>query len=341
MIKIYDTNHKFLALLDSFCKDINIIDTLSLGIRELCFYVPCKDEYLDIIQEEYYVETLDYNFIIKEIDMKDNSFISVRCGPNIEHLQGRLFQYFDCFEQSLKQAYEYCLQDTGWIVEYNSNNKTIVTYQLAWKNSFEMIKSIAKNHNQEYWFDTKNKILKIYDKMGDSLGAYFSNELRLKQLSKQSTSYDYATVLYAIGKNGLTITDINNGKPYLENFSFSNKYIEKVFIDDKIEVAEILKQRAKEYLDEICIPRASYKIKLTDLNKSVSIGDTIIIVDKIKRIKQKQRVVKISRFPFAPEKDTIEISNLQPDFVNSYVKNSKEIKEQLQSLKAEIESLKT
>ena len=48
MIKIYDTNHKFLSLLDSFCKDINIIDTLNLGIRELCFYIPCKEEYLDI-----------------------------------------------------------------------------------------------------------------------------------------------------------------------------------------------------------------------------------------------------------------------------------------------------
>ena len=46
-------------------------------------------------------------------------------------------------------------------------------------------------------------------------------------------------------KNGLTITNINNGKNYLEDYSFSNKTIEKVFIDEDIEVAEILKNESR------------------------------------------------------------------------------------------------
>jgi hypothetical protein len=114
MIKIYDTNHNFLSLLDSFCKDIYTIDTLELGIRELCFLVPCKDEYFDMVQEENYVETADYSYVIKEVQSKNNSFIAVRCGPNIEALQGHLFQHFDCFELGLPQAYEYCVATTGW-----------------------------------------------------------------------------------------------------------------------------------------------------------------------------------------------------------------------------------
>lgn len=272
--------------------------------------------------------------------MKDNNFISVRCGPNIEALQGHLFQYFDCFELNLQQAYEYCVAGTGWTVEYNSKDKSIATYQEPWKDAYAMIKTIAGDYGQEFWFDTKNKKLKIYDKMGVSLGAYYSNELRLQQLSKQSTSYDYATVLYPVGKDGLTIANVNGGKPYLENYSFSNKYIEKVFIDENIEVAEILKQKAEEYFEEIAVPRASYKIKLTDLGKSVAIGDTVIIVDKVKRIKQKQRVVKIIKYPFAPEQDVIEISNLQPNFVNSYVKGTKEQKKEIAYLKKLYENLK-
>jgi hypothetical protein len=35
------------------------------------------------------------------------------------------------------------------------------------------------------------------------------------------------------------------------------------------------------------MPRASYQVKLTDLGETVKIGDTIILVDKIKQIKQK------------------------------------------------------
>ena len=340
MIKIYDTNHKFLALLDSFCKEINTIDTLELGIRELVFYAPCREEYINIIQEENYVETADYHYVVKEISMKDNNFFLVRCGPDIEEIKGRLFEHFDCFELNLQQAYEYCLQSTGWTVEYNSKDKSIATYQEPWKDAYTMIKTLVEDYGQEIWFDTKNKVLKVYDKMGDSLGAYFSNELRLKQLSKQSSSYDYATVLYPIGKDGLTISNINNGKPYLENFSFSNKYIEKVFIDEKIEVAEILKQKAEEYFEEIAVPRASYKVQLTEIGKSVSIGDTIIIVDNIKHIKQKQRVVKIVRYPMAPERDTIEISNLQPNFITSYIKGNKETKKEIEYLKKLYTSLK-
>ena len=340
MIKVYDTNHQFLALLDQFCKNIHTIDSLDLGIRELCFYAPCKEEYINILQEENYVETADYNFVIKELNLQSNDFMSVRCGPDIEALKGRVFPAFDCFELSLQQAYEYCVQNTGWTVEYNSPDKSVATYQEPWKTAYEMIKTIAEDYGQELWFDTKNKVLRVYDKMGVSAGAYFSNELRLKQLSKQSSAYDYATVLYPVGKDGLLISNVNNGKPYLENFTYSNKYIEKVFIDDKIEIPEILKQKAEEYLEEISIPRASYKVKLTDLGKSVSIGDTIMIVDNIKRIKQKQRVVKITRYPFAPEKDTIEISNLQPDFINSYVKGDKKTKKEIEYLKKLYNSLK-
>jgi phage minor structural protein len=202
-----------------------------------------------------------------------------------------------------------------------------------------MIKTIAQDYGQELWFDTKTKTLHVYDKMGQQLGAYFSNELRLKLLTKQSTSYDYATVVYPVGKDGLLISNVNNGKPYLENFSYSNKYIEKAFVAEDIEIPEILKQKAEEYLEEIAVPRASYKVKLTDIGDNVAIGDTIMLVDKIKRIRQKQRVVKIVRYPYAPENSTIEVSNLEPNFVNSYVKGTKEVKKEISYLKKLYENL--
>ena len=51
--------------------------------------------------------------------------------------------------------------------------------------------------------------------MGQSLGVFYSNELRLKEVKKYSNTYDYATVLYPFGKDGLTIANVNNGKTYL------------------------------------------------------------------------------------------------------------------------------
>lgn len=196
-----------------------------------------------------------------------------------------------------------------------------------------MLKTLTEEYGLEKWFDSKNKIVHIYDRRGKDLGAYYSNELRLKQLSKQSNTYDFATRIIPIGKDGLTIRSINGGKTFLENFSYSNKIITAVWINEDIDVSEKLKAAAEDHLNEICQPRASYKLKLTDLGNDVEIGDNILLVDKIKNIKQKQRVVKITRYPLAPEKSTLEISNLQIDLIQSILKNQADTQKQLSYLK--------
>ena len=332
MIKVYDSDYHFLQLLPS-CRNIYTTELLSTGLKSLCFQVPCKDEFFEIIQEENYVETADYSYIIKELILEDNNFIEVRCQANIEQLTGRVFHTFDCLEMSLEQIYTYCLSKSEWKLDYRSIDRSIATYQLAHTTGYDMIKQIAEDYGQELWFDTKNKVLRIYDKMGTDFGAYFSNELNLKRLTKQSSTYDYATVIVPLGKNGLTIANVNNGKDYLEDYSYTNKTIEKYFIDDEIEVAEILKMKAEDYLANACVPRASYKLQLASLGDNVALGDVIYLVDKIKRIKQKQRVVKIVRYLREPERSSVEISNLQIDFARTFIEGQKEVKKEIAYLK--------
>jgi len=47
-----------------------------------------------------------------------------------------------------------------------------------------MIELLAADFEQDLWFDTKNKVLRVYDRMGSEFGAFYSNELRLKKLIK-------------------------------------------------------------------------------------------------------------------------------------------------------------
>lgn len=335
MIKVYDSDYKFLKLLPS-CRNIYTTETLSTGLKTLCFQVPCQDMFLDIIQEENYVETADYSYVIKELILEDNDFMTVYCSPNIEQLTGKLFPAFDVLEKSLQQAYTYCLSLGEWTLDYHSIKSTMVTYQLPRVSGYEMIEMLATENEQDLWFDTKNKILRVYDKMGSEFGAFYSNELRLKRLTKQSSTYDYFTVLHPIGKNGLTIGIINNDRDFLEDFTYTNKYIERFMIDEDIEAPELLKAKAEKYLAENCMPKASYKLQLSELGKEVGLGDTIYLVDKLKRIKQKQRVVKIVRYPQEPERDNIEISNLQADFARDFVKQQKEMRKELDAIKKQL-----
>ena len=332
ILKFYDKDHNFLQLIDAF-KDIYTEETLSTGFKTLCFKVPCIEEYFNAIQEENYVKDENSEYIIKEIINKDNNFITVYCRENIETLTGTIYDVFDLYRLSTPQAIRYCLRDTGWSLDFQSTDYSIITYQMAYVSSYEMIKTLTEEYGLEKWFDSKNKVLHIYDHRGKDLGAYYSNELRLKQLSKQSNTYDFATRLIPLGKDNLTIRGVNGNVLYLENFSYCNKIITAVWQNEDIDVAEKLKSAGLDYLNEICQPRASYKLKLTDLGNTVEIGDNILLVDKIKNIKQKQRVVKIVRYPLAPEKSTLEISNLQVDLIQSILKNQRDTQKEISYLK--------
>ena len=169
--------------------------------------------------------------------------------------------------------------------------------------------------------------------MGAARGTYFSNELNLKLLKKQGQSYEFATVLYPIGKDGLTIGVINNGINFIENYDYCNKYIPKYWHQDDIEHAEELLIAARAHLAKISAPITSYGLQLSELPPETALGDTIILVDKIKKIKQKQRVVKIVRYPFNPEKDKLELSNQIVNFANVFTKNNNELIHQITQIK--------
>ena len=339
MLKIYDTSHNFLTLLDTNLNNIYTTDTLSTGQRTLCFEVPCDETYINYIDEENYVETDDYNYIIKEIKSNNNKFITVYCSADIEAIKGLIFLHFDCYEKNLEQGYAYCLASSGWTVNYHSPDRTRITYQEPNVCAYDMIHQIAEDYGQEVWFDTKNKELNVYDKMGNDLGAYYSNELRLKLLKKYSNTYDYATVLYPFGKDGLTIENVNNGRNYLENYSYTDKYIQKLYIDEKIEVPEILKKQATDYLNEISQPKASYQLLVSELGDDVGIGDEVIIVDKLKNIKQTQRVVKIVRYPNAPEKSKLELNNLTTNFYDMFLKGNKRTDNDIKYVRALLQEM--
>lgn len=340
-IKLYDSDRNYLALLDDL-KDIEIVSTLESGVQKLSFSVPVLSQYLNIIQEEEYIETSDYNYVIKEISLDDNNFYRVYCNPDYEDLYGTLAEVFDCHERNPLQAYTYCLsfiKNTGWTIDYRSTNRTIITLQEKNVMVLDMIEKIAEIMQQELWFDTKAKKIIVSDRLGNARSqVYYSNELRLRKLAIESSTYDYATILLPIGKNGLTIKDVNNGSPYLKNNTYSNKTIIKVWENTDYDVPELLMGAGLDYLDKIAQPVASYKLSLAELG-DVGLGDAITIVDKIKRIKQLQRVVQITRYPDKPEQDSVCISNLPTTLSRTFVQGEKQTQKQLDYLKTVIQNL--
>lgn len=327
MFKIYDEDYQFKGIIFNGIKNLKYESTLSTGQRTVEFSIPLTEENLELIQEEWFLETNDYAFIIKEINIPNNNYITIFAVPDIEDWKSVIIRTLDIYNKSLVQAFNQIANEAGWDVRYNlstAHSTTSITYQVPNITPFDAVEYLVSDgfkFKLEHWYDTKNKILYIYDQMGSvRRDIFYANDLRMKALSKSSNTYEFATALEPVDQNGNSIALINNGSRIITNYQFSDKYILKRWVDEEnTDGLEGLKARAEIHLAEISQPQVSYKLALS-LIDGVNLGDTIYVADKFKKLKQALRVVKILIYPLEPERSTIEISNIQPDFVNEYVK---------------------
>ena len=338
MFKIYDTQSNFIKMIDR-CKDCCVTKELETGFQTLSFKLPVTEENLAAIAEEYYIETADYRYVVKEVNITTNDFFTVYCNPDVEELKMTITPVYDVIETLLPNALAKVVKDTRWTISYKSSLGDKVTYAIGQSTPYEILLQIKEDFSLEYFFDTKKRVCYVYDNMGADRGVAFMNELKLKQLGRQGQSYDFATVLYPIGKDGLTIATVNNGKPYVENYNYCNKTLTKYWIQEDIEYPEELKLAAENYLEYISTPIVSYSVELSSLPEGVTLGDTIILIDKIKRIKQKQRVVKIVHYPFTPERDKVELSNQIVNFAETFIRFNTDYKKQIAYIKKNLTTM--
>lgn len=342
LLKVFDTDYNYIGKLTEVI-DPKVEISLETGTQSLSFSLPLTPEYIEMINEEGYIEAPDYNYIIKEIEMNDSTQFSVYCKPNIEDLTGAVLLVYDVIDKTPNECLTKIIEqeDIPWELQFNVNYPNKVQYALSKKTALEILNQIKEDFELEYWFDTKNKIINVYAAggIGTEKGVVLMNELRLYALNHRGETYDFATILYPYGKNGLSISDINNGKPYIENYEYCNKKIKALYCNEDIEYADDLKRIAENYLQKISAPITTFRIEVTHLPPNLSIGDTIYVIDKLKRKKATKRVVKIVHFLDKPEKDLVELDNevqniskMFYQFQDEYRKNIRYIKENISSL---------
>ena len=313
MLKLYNKEHEVLSALTNL-KDYKIEYVLS-GEDLLEFSLSRYDENIPLIEEECYIRTKYNEYVIKAIEPSDN-FKRFTCNINIESLVGKVIKSFDTKNNNINDTIRLAIAGTGWTLADNSISKKR-TVSLKNTNALEVLRKVRETFRVDFRFDAINKIIYVYEKLGSDKGVYFTDELNLISLDVPSDSYDYATRLYAKGKDGLTFADINNGKDYIENFQYSNKIIEKIWEDNRYTNKQNLKEDAEAKLEELSKPRRNYNVQVYDLAKNnsefsfldFSIGDTVTIISNLEKFKDKQRIVKYIEYPEDPSKNTCELGN--------------------------------
>lgn len=320
MLKLFDKNHNALGILSGY-KDCYIEEILKQGTKSLYFRVSSTNPMTTKIQEEGYIQTADYEYVIKQFNKSGNDYYEVSADANVEALIGTPLQRFESKTNTVADCVSLAL---AHVPSWNYEDKSTVTKKRTLRKENGTVKEIIDYTRSvfgvELEYDTLKKKVYIYDKRGSDKGVFFTNEHDMSQFSVQSDTHDFITRLYPFGaedEDGVAtnITSVNNGVNYVENHQYSDKVVAAIWVDQRYTIPQNLMDDAIEKLAELSMPARSYSCTILALEKDVEIGDTVTFMDSLKKTREKQRVHKIVHYPFEPEKDRVELCNTRISFV--------------------------
>lgn len=312
MLKIFDQHKNPLGYITKYT-DLCIESDLSTGDKSLSFTYRAKRG--KGIQNEFYVETKEDRYVVKEVGVSSDDFPSYTCQLDLEDLEAEMLETFSAIDATLTDAANLALAGTGWTVDTDiTKMRSVATMKVTPLSALGKIKDAWMC---EMRFDTKNKVVYFREQFGEDKGVFFTKSLNLRKLDLTSDTYDYYTRIIPIGADNLRINDVNDGKSYVENYQYSDKIRTLIWEDTNYEDAEALKEDAEKKLEDMSKQVKSYSADIVDLAAqrpeysimSFGLGDTILLLDEETGIKEKQRIVKLKEYPQEPGKNSCELSN--------------------------------
>ena len=320
-MQIYDDKKKRIGTLTGF-KGRAITKTLDSGDKELSFEYPANGAMVDLLKEEYYIRTKEDEFVLKAVEAGEqcNKYTATL---NVEELEGQSFPYgFASQEQTIKACLTFAFEGTGWTVGTCTVTKRRTIDIEEATTAWGVLQSCLSTYRCECEIDNLQKRINIYAQIGRGRGCYFVEGLNLRKLTATSDTYEFYTRIIPIGKDGITIEWLH-GKEYLENYQYSSKVKTYTWKDERYTNTTSLMEDAEAKLEELSKPYKVYAADVVDLAKAnpeyknildFGIGDTVMMVSKHPRMREKQRIVKIVEYPETPEKNTVELSNTTKTF---------------------------
>lgn len=312
MLKIYNENHDAMGQLWKF-QDLKITSELDTGDKTMTFSLLERGQPL---KEEWYIQDQENEYVIKQVERSTDGTQTVTAVLNLEDLEGIPWQKFSVKNATVDEAARLAIAGTGWTVGECNVTKRRNAAALN-TTALGVIDKLCTAFICERVYDTINKTVSFYEKIGEDKGVYFLRSLNLRKLSAKSDSYDFYTSIFPVGKDGLTIESVNGGNKYLENYSYSKKRKTYLWTDDSYDDPQALMEDAELKLADLAKPASSYSAEIWDLAKckpdysvlSFRLGDTITLIDNELKIREKQRIKKMVEYPQEPSKNTCELGN--------------------------------
>lgn len=311
MLTLYANNTAYPIKNDDYY--IRQVDT---GRDELIFNISIWDELYPLIVEEASIQDRDQmHYLVKAIDAGTDT-AKVRCEIDLDEWRATLDpQYTNGSATCVSTILGVC--PGNWTVQDQSGVTISRTITGAYT-PLDVAEACKETYGITLRWDNKNRVVTIINPANyQPLGAFVTRDLNLKELNYKGSSGDFITRLYAYGKDGLSFADINDGKPYVDDNTYSSRVICGYWTDNRYEIAENLLEDAKAKLASLAVPSRSYTCSVYDLAKTnpemygfedFSLFAVVKLIDDSRGTAINHQVVEYWDYPHYPEKNDVVLS---------------------------------
>ena len=303
------------------------IRELASGLNEIVFEINIHDDNYPFIVEEASILDRDKNYyLVKQIDAGKET-AKVVCQIDLDEWKSELLINYSNNSNTVAGTIE-SIKPDGWLVVDNSGKtirRTIPsgdTNQAYNVTPFEVVQEACNVYDVRVIFNNNDRVIEIVSPTNyEPLGAFVIKDLNLKEINYKGKSQGFATRLYAYGKDDLSFADINDGLPYVDDNTYSNRIICAYWKDERYTSKENLLEDAKRKLHEMAVPQRSYDCDVIDLkatnpemygHQNFDLFEVITLMDNINKTAVNHQVVERWDYPHFPEKNKVVLSTSVP-----------------------------
>ena len=284
------------------------------GINELSFSVPGDD--IKIVNEQSIHETTQNQAYLVKVVNGDN----IICELDLDELRSVQTDY-----DASATPHDHltaALASVGWsLVDYTGiTEKRTITGALTPMEIIEQVENIWSGVTALYNTNEK-KVTILCPENNKPQYTFLAEELNLRQLDVAGNSSAFCTRLRAKGADGMTFADINDGKDYVENYTYSNRIIYgTAIVDERFNDKQSLKDYAQATLDAIAVPAVSYECDVVDVAamdsdysfQQLQMHKSVWLLDKKFNTRVAHRVVEYCIYPDDASKNKVTLSTVTP-----------------------------
>lgn len=232
------------------------------------------------------------------------------------------------------------LDGTGWSVGVQTTSSSdLFSFEQQDATRLALVRAWALVTGTLVVFNTDEQTVDLVTSRGADRGVSFRYRRNLRRIRRRVRP-PAATVLYPYGADGLTVSGLNGGSESIEDFTYYTDQgltldeararftRSRVWSDSTFIVDADLLAAAELRLAELAAPDVRYEMDVIDLSEltgiaeSVSIADTVRVVDEVLGANLTTTVVRRRQYPLQPWRDEVELGTL-PDVLATSARSSR------------------